>query len=68
MFQQCNPLGMVSMRMQFMDRIQGVHGYDLPWDDACLTVTNLGRLGGCRSSLSSLMAQLSCNPSQRPSM
>lgn len=48
-----------------MDRIEGLKSRTLPWEDACMTATNLRRLGVLHSSL---MALLPRNPSQRPSM
>ena len=51
--------------MQVMDRIEGMHGQQLPWEDACMTATNRRKLGVFRSIL---MALLSRDPAQRPSM
>ena len=51
--------------VQVMDRIEGMHGHQLPWDDACMTATNRRRLGVFRNIL---LALLSRDPSQRPSM
>ena len=48
-----------------MDRIEGMKGHTLPWDDACMTATNWRRLGVFRNSV---VALLSRDPSQRPSM
>ena len=50
---------------QVMDRIQGVNGRGLPWEDAHLTATNRRRLGVFRTSI---MPLLSRDPSKRPSM
>lgn len=48
-----------------MDRIQGMHGQELPWEGACMTPANKRRLGVFRNSLMALLAR---DPSQRPSM
>ena len=48
-----------------MDRIEGKHGQQLPWEDACMTATDRKNLGFFRSSL---MALLSRDPARRPSM
>ena len=51
--------------MQVMDRIEGLHGQQLPWEDACMTATNRRKL---RVHRSNLMALLSRDPARRPSM
>ena len=55
----------VTYRAQVMDRIQGLNGRGLPWEDAHLTATNKRRLGVFRTSL---MPLLSRDPSQWPTM
>ena len=51
--------------VQVMDRIEGMHGLQLPWEDACMTAVNRRKLGVFRGSV---MELLSRDPSQRPSM
>ena len=51
--------------MQAMDRIEGMHGQQLPWEDACMTPTNRRKLG---VFCGILLPLLSRDPTQRPSM
>ena len=51
--------------LQVMDRIEGRQDGTLPWEDACMTATYSRRLGVFRNSL---MALVSRDPSQRPSL
>ena len=51
--------------MQVLDRNEGMHGQHLPWEDACMTATNRRNLGVFRGIL---MALLSRDPAERPSM
>ena len=54
-----------STAMQVMDRIEGMHGLQLPWEDACMTAANRRKMGVFRGCV---MELLSRDPSQRPSM
>ena len=51
--------------LQVMDRIEGLQGRTLPWEGACMTVSNKRKLGVFRNSI---VALLSRDPSRRPSM
>ena len=51
--------------VQVMDCIQGLNGKQLPWEGSQLTPKNRRKLGIVRGSL---MALLTRDPSQRPSM
>ena len=55
----------VAYPAQVMDRIQGLNGLSLPWEDENLTAVNKRRLGLFSTSL---MPQLSRDPSKRPTM